>query len=95
MTRLTYGVASSSYHSIRSLSEGAKADDTPTEISKTILRDFYADDILTGTPSKQEAKQLQTSLINTLKIGQFDLRRWTCIEPQVNLSLPPENQEAN
>ena len=40
-TRITYGVASSSYHSIRSPSECAKA-----QTSKAILRDFYVDDIL-------------------------------------------------
>ena len=40
MTRVTYGVASSSYHSIRSQSQCAKADDTPSETSKAILRDF-------------------------------------------------------
>ena len=69
MTRLTYGVASFSYHSISLLSEWAKADDTSSETSKAILRDFYVDDILTGAPSEQEAKQLPTSLINTLKKG--------------------------
>ena len=68
MTRVTYGVASSSYHSIHSLSECAKADDTSSETSKAILWDFYFDDILTGAPSEQEAKQLHTSLINTLKM---------------------------
>ena len=95
MKRVTYGVASSSYHSICSLSECAKADDTPSETSKAILRDFCVDDILAGVPSEQEAKQLQTSLINTLKMGQFDLRKWTRSEPQVRLSLPPEYREAN
>ena len=42
MTRVTYGVPSSSYHSIRSLSECAKADDTPSETTKAILRIFMS-----------------------------------------------------
>ena len=58
MTRVTYGVASSSYHSIRSLLECANADDTPIETSKAIRRDFYVDDILTGASSEQEAKKI-------------------------------------
>ena len=95
MTRVTYGVASSSYHSIRSLSECAKADDTPSETSKSIPRVFYVDDILTGAPSEQEAKQLQTSLIKTLKKGQFDLSKWTCSEPQVTFSVLPGYRQAN
>ena len=92
MTRVTYGVASSSYHSVHSPSECAKADDTPRETSKAILRDFYVDDILTGAPSEQEAKPLQTNLIVTLKKGQCDLRKWTSSEPQVTMSLPPDNR---
>ena len=40
MTRVPYGVAKSSYHSIRSLSECAKVDDTRSKISKATLRDF-------------------------------------------------------
>ena len=95
MTKVTYGVASSSYHSIRSLSECVKADDTSSETSKALLRDFYVDDILTGAPSEQEVKQLQTSLINTFKKGRFELRKWTCSEPQVTLSLLSEFREAN
>ena len=95
MTRVTYSVASSFYHSICSLSDCAKADDTPIETSKAILRDFFIDDILTGAPSEQEAKQLQTSLINTLKKAQFVLRKWTCSEPHVTLSLPQDYREAN
>ena len=95
MSRVTYGVASSSYHSIRSLLECAKADDTPSETSKAILGDFYVDDIITVAPSEHEAKQLQRSLFKHLKKGQFDLRKWTCSEPQVLLFLPPENREGN
>ena len=95
MTRVTYGVASSSCHSIRSLSECAKADNTPSNLSKAVLRDFNVDDILTGAPSEQKDKQLQTSLISTLKNERFDLRKWTCSGPKVDLSLPPGYREAS
>ena len=93
MTRVTYGVASSSYHTICSLSESAKVDDTPSETSKAILRDFYVDDILTGAPSEQEAKQLDSSLINTLKMGQVEGSGR--VANRKSRSLPPEYREAN
>ena len=85
MTRVTYGVASSSYHSIRSQSQCAKADDAPSETSKAILRDFYVDDILTGAPSEQGAKQLQTSLINTVE--NFVRIVWTVFENVSHIPL--------
>ena len=57
MTRVTYGVASSSYHSIRSLVECANFDDTAPEVSTALKRDFYVDDILTGADSVETARK--------------------------------------
>ena len=56
---------------------------------------FFVDEVLTWALSEQEAKYIQTRLISTLEKGQSDLRKWTCSEPQVTLSLPPEYKEAN
>ena len=76
MTRFTYGVASSSYHSIRSLRECANLSEVSTEVQRAILRDFHVDDILTGANSIDEARILQKQLVETLKRGRFDLRKW-------------------
>ena len=67
MTRVTYGVASSSYHSVRSPVECANFDDTPTELNTALKRDFYVDDILTGADSVETAIKIQVGLIATLK----------------------------
>ena len=45
MTRVTYGIASSSYHSIRSLQETSKFTENK-RVSQSILNDFYVDDRL-------------------------------------------------
>ena len=46
MARVTYGVTSSSFHSIRSLLELAK---TATEkVRQIVEHDLYVDDLLTG-----------------------------------------------
>ena len=95
MTRVTYGVASSSYHAIRCLLECANFDDTAELVKEALRRDFYVDDILTGASSEQEAEQLQDGLIQTLKNAQFDLRKWTSNIPELVLRLPPEFREAN
>ena len=95
MTRVTYGVASSSYHSIRCLTECANIESTPEPVREAIKRDFYVDDLLTGASSEKEAEQLQDGLISTLKKAQFELRKWTSNIPELTLRLPPEFREAN
>ena len=95
MTRVTYGVASSSFHSIRSSSECGNFETTLKEVKEAPQRDFYVDDILTGAFSASKEKELYFSLISTLKQAQFDLRKWTSSDPELVLSLPPEYREAN
>ena len=51
MTRVTYGVASSSYHSIRSLQKFANHSEVPSDVERAIMSDLYVDDILTGLNS--------------------------------------------
>ena len=47
MTRVAYGIASSSFHAVRSLLDCAKFPNTPEIVEEAIERDFYVDDILT------------------------------------------------
>ena len=76
MTRVTYGIRSSAYHSTRSLTETAL--DVDDEITAQVIRnDFYVDDALTGADTVEEAVVLQDNLISTLKKGGFDLRKWS------------------
>ena len=51
MTRVTYGVASSSFQAIRSLVECANLEGVSFEAQISIKRDFHVDDILTGANS--------------------------------------------
>ena len=94
MTRVTYGVASSSFRSIRSSSQCENFETTPKEGKKALQRDFYVDDILTGASSASKAKELQLGLISTLTQAQFDLRKWTSSDTDLVLSLPPKYIEA-
>ncbi len=94
MTRVTYGIATSAYHSIRALQETAK--DTTDEVTKqTILNDFYVDDLLSGANSMEEAKHLQDELKKTLSKGQFSLRKWISNEPELIERLPENLRGCN
>ena len=65
MTRVTYGIASSAFHSIRSLQVFAEESDDDS-IRIATLNDMYVDDLLTGSSDTESATQLQDGFINTL-----------------------------
>ena len=54
-----------------------------TLASATTLSDFYVDDLLTGSDSVAEARQLQRELITMLNSGEFNLRKWCSNEAQL------------
>ena len=87
MTRVTYGIASSSFHSIRSLQETANrlSDDS---LKRAILHDFYVDDYLGGAADNYSARKLVFTLIQELKRFGFELRKWTNSDSAITLSLP-------
>ena len=92
MTRVTYGITSASHHSVRALQESSEN----TNCSKTkevILRDFYVDDLLTGSPTLQEAKQLRRSISETLLKSGFEIRKWACNIASLVNELPEKLRE--
>ena len=70
MTCVTYGIRSSSYHSIWSLRGVADGDSLVDEV---ILLDSYVDDFLTGAESIDEAKKLRNELQEKLLGGGLSL----------------------
>ncbi|GFT13533.1 integrase catalytic domain-containing protein [Trichonephila clavipes] len=60
------------------------------EASKVALDDFYVDDFITGTNSKEDAKKLVSQVIELMKKGGFPIRKWASNESSVLESLPTE-----
>ena len=76
MTRVTYGKASSAYHSIRTLK--ALADScTKRNLHHAINNDMYVDYLLTGASDLEHAAQLQDEKIATLKTACCDIKKWS------------------
>ena len=94
MTRVTYGVASSSYHSTRALQESGKTNGPNPNIVNVILNDFWVDDLLSGADTLEEACVLKDDLIETLNKNCLPLRKWSSNEPQLVTRLPKDLQEA-
>ena len=91
MTRVTYGVTSSCFHSIWSLLELAKT--APVKVRRIIENDMYVDDLLTSCSNFEEAKHLQDQLIETLQTGGFRVRKWTSNSPELIKRLPETLRE--
>ena len=94
MSRVTFGVASSLYHSIRSLGEDSNLSEVPTEVQRAILKIFM---LMTTSLEPIRSMKLEYSkrqLVGTLKRGRVDLRKWTSNKSSIILDLPPEYREA-
>jgi hypothetical protein len=77
LTTVTYGTTSAPFLAIRCLQQLAhenKEGDPHT--SQVILRDFYVDDLLTGSNSVEELVLLRDNLIKILRSAGFELAKW-------------------
>ena len=75
MKRVTYGIASSAFHSTRCLKEIANRTENSI-VRDCLYRCFYVDDFLGGAPTIDEAKSLLDNLVKELRRYGFDLRKW-------------------
>ena len=92
MKRVTYGIASSAFHSTRCLKEIANR--TENSIVRDCLnRCFYVDDFLGGAPTIDEAKSLLDNLVKKLRRYGFDLRKWASSHTELISELPVEMRE--
>lgn len=77
LNTVTYGMSSSSFIAIRCLQETAHQFKTHyPRASQVILKDFYVDDLLTGTNLVEELKKLKKEITNILLNAKFELNKW-------------------
>ena len=92
MTRVTYGVASSSHHSMKCLMVLAKR--ASPKVRRIIERDMYVDGLLSRAGSIERALAIQTELIGLLQTAGFQLRKWTSNNLDLIKALPPDYRES-
>ena len=95
MTRVTYGVAPSSYRSTRALQVSGKNDGSNPNTVNVILNDVWVDDLLGGSDTLEEACVLQDDLSGPLNKNCLPLRKWSSNEPQLVTHLPKDFQKAD
>ncbi|KAJ0174495.1 hypothetical protein K1T71_009603 [Dendrolimus kikuchii] len=92
---ITYGISSSPYLAIRTLRQLAEDHGATFPHAAQVLReDTFMDDITTGCSSVDEAIKLKEDLISLLKLGQFELRKWSSNTPQILTDIPAEHCQA-
>ena len=75
---VTYGTSCAPNFTIRVLKQLADGEGDKYPIASTILkRDFYVDDLLTGSTTRNELATLRDDLIIMLQKGGFQLKKWT------------------
>lgn len=92
LNTLTYGTASAPYLATICLIEVANENEQQfPEIARIICKDFYVDDLLTGTNSKKEAIDVIQKLSRILISAGFRLRKWISNEPVILKDIPTED----
>lgn len=61
--------------------------------SKAALRDFYVDDIMTGSDTIEEAIVLHRQLEQLMEAGGFKLRKWAANRSEVLEGIPCSDRE--
>jgi len=94
LNTLTYGTASAPYLATRCLKKLADDNKCHHPRSAQVLsNDFYVDDLLSGTPTLEEAINLQQELSTLLNTAGFTLRKWASNHSAFLDTIPTELQE--
>lgn len=89
LNTVTYGMASSSFLSQRTIKQLVADEGTPyTNASNALLNHIYVDDIVTGASSEEEAVILYNELVELLRKGGFTPRKWASSSSKVLANIP-------
>ena len=75
MTRVIYGIACSSFHSVRGLQVLAE-ETTNTKLCLSLTTHIYVDDLLRGCEDSKGVEKLQDAIITLLASAGFGIRKW-------------------
>lgn len=93
LNTVTYGVKSSSFLATRCLVELAirYREQFPMAAS-VLLSNTYVDDCIFGAQCITQLREVCDQLINLLRLGSFELHKWSSNSQQVLANIPPERQ---
>ena len=77
LTTVTYGLACSSYLAARTLKQLAKDYQSEYRLGSVVKQELYMDDVRSGAHSLNEAIIKQKEIIDILKEGGLNIRKWS------------------
>ncbi|XP_026326321.1 uncharacterized protein LOC113235013 [Hyposmocoma kahamanoa] len=91
LTTVTYGTTAAPYLATKTLQQLAKDErQNYPDASRATLQDFYVDDILSGNNDLEKTKLLQKQLLEMLRAGGFNLRKWSSNSTELLEDIPDE-----
>jgi len=63
--------------------------------AQVLNNDLYVDDLLSGTPTLEDATNFQQEFTSLLNTAGFTLRKWASNHPSFLDSIPTELKETN
>ncbi|XP_060516106.1 uncharacterized protein LOC132695675 [Cylas formicarius] len=94
LSTVVYGLSCSPYLAIRVLRQLARDEGARYPLAARLLDcQTYIDDIIGGTDSLEEARDLRDQLVSLLKLGGFELRKWASNSPELLSSLPASHHQ--
>ncbi|XP_055633327.1 uncharacterized protein LOC129773709 [Toxorhynchites rutilus septentrionalis] len=91
LTTVTYGTASAPYLATKCIQRLANdAKHTHPVAAEVARKDFYVDDLLSGTDSIKTGKQLVCQLIDMFNSAGFSLRKWSSNNLELIDDVPSE-----
>jgi hypothetical protein len=91
---VTYGTVSAPFLATRTLQQLARDESKSFPLAaEIVLRDFYVDDVMSGSRSDEEAIILQTQLVALCSQGGMELRKWSSNSDLLMKALDPSLRE--
>ncbi|XP_037922920.1 uncharacterized protein LOC119659079 [Hermetia illucens] len=90
---VTYGITAAPYLATRCLVELANTSKKSHLLASSAIKDFYVDDVMTGSNSLKEAVKIQDELKTLLQSAGFNLRKWCANDVRLLSSIPSEDRE--
>lgn len=92
--RIFFGNASAPFMAIRSVRQLAYDEKARfPKAAEVTERDFYVDDLITGTHTVEEARELQQELRQLMQSARLNLRKWATNVSECLEGIPDEHRE--
>lgn len=94
LTTVTYGTSAAPFLAVRTLNQLAIDEGTSFPLAaKTLIEDFYVDDMMTGDDTLDQAEQRKNEVTEVAKKGGLRLLKWSSNHPDLIKDIQDESND--